>query len=1147
MESRNAAQQIFDGKVAPKTQRRSSLSSIKAPMRVFRSLSISSQISQASNSSETDVASTVSDRRRSTLRKIRSSDVSKQSLTRQASKASSNDYTEVASNSTRPTSPCGTGSRGTSLSFEATSVIKAGPLKEETSVLKTKKEYLVLTPAALFRFKSRLAAIEQFPQVSVPTSAVEALSPVDSIASFKEIGTSADVHIPLEKVVSVFRDEGTKPCFGLEIWWKDPSTSCVFANIELNFALPGDRDDWLKQIQYAVRQRTKTSPPEENGPSDVELDLARILEAKYPHQSAHMDIFPVVPRRPYGPVRSNSNEVKKGWKENSSFFLAFSKNVCFLAHFTRSPSGQRVNPSIVQYGLVTLSKVSAHTNDERFDLFFRLPLDRPKKLELSSRHHRSIVSRLFKGDTYLKPAWPLWTRRETFLIEGESQQMPLPSGEDYGGFNRTLGAFLEGYHSPSINWKVNWRDVKYTPEFQLLSPENGTKYTAHQLLAVFRALRFNDFFKSLSFRGKRSLTRDEFEVVEKSTVLFQEVVAMLLGSESIRHVDFSEVLPKAPTSTAPAASGPPSPVHQGCEVVPPIILLIRSLQSRCKSIILNGNYLGPVDVSEIFQTLQSQPNCLRGLGFSNCQLDEMAIVTLWEGIHEQRHSLEMLQLSSNFGCLEASRVSQTLWEASKLRRLDLSFCLKGTLDGPLFRPWTSSPYTDPWRLEEVNLSGWKINFDTISIFLRYLELEESDCLHQLKLNSCGISGEVATAIFCRIGKGRDIHLHLNSNPLETGSTDWIDLIHGDESPTKLHLDMIEFKHESNFDKLLKALAENSTIEFLSLVGTGPPGRASSRTSSLFSEFLEKNNTLQYLDFSGYSGKLEDAHLGWGLSGALGGLKHNESLRQLRIRNHDMGATEDITELCRVIAVNKGLAMVDMENNGFDHHQLSKLVHALELNHQIISFPISDADRGNALEKEKKLFIKNLKKPFKGSLSKSDGARLEGLLDWLRGHWDTEAKKAEEILQRNRDKPLNQALELDSECLGAWDDANLPLWLTRKPSGRDKSKTRNTMISRSSTFSDVTLSRWSAFSETPSSPTHIGNIGARGFGLSSEPALNTYTIEEEDVTPNTESDPSPMSGSSEDARTPMEGGNAARSLQDDLWMKGNVRQKSYRIE
>lgn len=427
----------------------------------------------------------------------------------------------------------------------------------------------------------------------------------------------------------------------------------------------------------------------------------------------------------------------------------------------------------------------------------------------------------------------------------------------------------------------------------------------------------------------------------------------------------------------------------------------------------------------------------------------------------------------------------------------------------------------------------QINFDTISGLLRYLEVEESSCLRQLKLNNCGMSGEIATAILCRIGKGRDMHLFLNSNHLETGSTDWIDLIQGDEVPKKLNLDMIEFKHEMNFDRLLKAMADNSTIEYLSLVGTGPPGHASATTSSLFANFLETNSTLQYLDFSGYSGKLEDAHLGWGLSGALTGLVQNESLRQLRIRNHDMGAAEDITKLCQVIAMNKGLAMLDMQNNNFDHHQLSRIVHALELNHRIISFPISDSDRDSAIAKEKQVFGKNIRKPFKGSLSRSDSAKLDGVLKWLKEHWDSETQKAESILQRNRDDYLNQALEFDTEFLKSWDDARLPSWLTRKPSNRDTTRQRDSTISRSSTISEVSIS-----------PTFAGNICSRPFGAASEPALDTYTIEEEESSPTTGYNSSPADTSPDGTGIPAADRNLTTLPRDHLWMKSHSRQRSY---
>lgn len=129
----------------------------------------------------------------------------------------------------------------------------------------------------------------------------------------------------------------------------------------------------------------------------------------------------------------------------------------------------------------------------------RLPLDQPRKLQLSSRYHRTILSKLFQADMYLKPAWPLWTRREVFGIDDGAQQAPLPNGEDYGGVRTTLEAFIQGYRCQPVEWTVKWKDVQHAPQFCLLKPRGRSQYSAHQLLAVFRAVRFNEFFKSISF------------------------------------------------------------------------------------------------------------------------------------------------------------------------------------------------------------------------------------------------------------------------------------------------------------------------------------------------------------------------------------------------------------------------------------------------------------------------------------------------------------------------------------------------------------------------------------------------------------------------------------------------------------------------
>ncbi|KAI1122868.1 RNI-like protein [Nemania abortiva] len=1100
MDPMNAAQQVLP----EKRQRRASFS----PMKAIRSLSISSQISYLSIGSDTDTSGPGSQRR--TLQKTAPSGVlKKESLIRKDSKSSTEGSAGRDSTSTQPTTPSII-SRSTSIHGDTGLVIKSGALQPEPSILKPKKEYIVLTSYALLKFKSRTAAEQQFPSIS--EQGLSSLSPVASHVSLKDFPTNTEITIPLEKVVSVFKDEGTRPSFGLEIWWKGSNTTHVFTSAVFDFRLPDERDDWIKKIRQAVKVRTKEAC-EERAPPEIELGFTPILDAGH-RKEGPVDIYPIVPRKPY---TKSPNELKKNWRDQSSFYLAFSKYSLFLGQFPTTSHGQRPSPSLVQLGLVTLSRVRVNVNDERFDLVFRIPLEPPRKLLLSSRYYRTILSRLFQADTYLKPAWPLWTRREVFHIDDGAQQMPLPNGEDYGGFRTSLEAFIQGYHCQPVEWTVKWKDVRHAPQFCLLKPRGELHYSAHQLLAVFRAIRFNEFFKSISFcdidfsslsnkfdnsqrleptislsrNGKHSLTRSEADMVESSSVLFQELVAILLGSESIRYIDLTNVLRKIPTISSSQKDSFPSASVGVCEIIPPIVMLWGSLQTRCNSITLNGNAVGEIDAVELCRMFQSRPNFLKTFEISRCNLDESSLVYLWEGLHEQRFSLEELDTSYNPGRIEASKVACTLSESSRLRRLNLAYTIRGELDGPLFSPWSTSTSFEAWRLEDLDLSGWKLNFETLCGVMKYLELDESRGLRRLSLNSCGLTGELATGIFCRIGTGRDIHLFLNGNPLETGSTDWIDLVHGDEAPTRLHLDMIQFQQESNFNRLLTALSHNKTIKFLSMVGTGPPGRVTSKTSDLLSNFLRTNDTLKFLDLSGYSGKLEDGHLGWGLSGALSGLKDNVSLHQLRLRNHDMGAAEDLSELCRIIMANKGLAMFDIRHNNFDHHQFGKLVQALAYNHQLISFPVSDADREYAVSKEKRIFLQAQKRPtIKGhdKLTKSAESRLDGVLAGLHKEWDSELEKVKMILERNRDHPGNQALEFESEYLEAWEDESLPAWLTPMPTQRDKGKRRPSEP-------DIMTSAGDLSPIETSNPISTEFQGLSDFRIS-YPPRKTYMIEEE---------------------------------------------------
>ncbi|KAJ3563360.1 hypothetical protein NPX13_g8229 [Xylaria arbuscula] len=1097
MESTKVAQQVL----SDKSQRRASFSPIKA----FRSLSIGSQISQLSIGSDADVSTSGSQRR--TLRKSGPSGSlrKKGSLMRNDSKSSSEGSVGRASTSTQPTTPSVISRSASVHGGDFGTIVKSGALQQESSILKSRKEHLVLTSTTLLKFRNRAAAEHHFPTISTADQGLSPLTPVGSYPSLKDLSSSAEISVPLEKVVSVFKDEGTRPSFGLEIWWKSSQTTHNFASLEIDFHLPDERDDWLRQIRQAVKARARALG-EERAPADIETSLTSTLDANNENDSL-VDIYPVVPRRPYTKF---PGEPKKGWRESSSFYLAFTKYSLLLAQFSGSPIGQKVVGSPARFGVVTLSRVRVNISDERFDLVFRLPLGSLRTVELSSRYHQNILTKLFKADTYLKPAWPLWTRREVFYVSDDTQQIPLPNGEDYGGFRTTLEAFIEGYRCQPVEWTVKWKNVPHAPQFCLLKAENQSPYSAHQLLAVFRALRFNEFFKSLSFHdvdfsrlsnkfdntqrlestiwlsrtGKRSLTRSEVDMVEHSSVLFQELVSVLLGSESIKSIDLTNVLRKTPTPSSVQIEDSSSVQSGVCEIIPPIVLLWASLQTRCNSIKLDGNAIGPVDAAELCRVIQSRPNFLRSFSISRCNLDEASLVYLWEGLHEQRLSLQELDTSYNPGRIEASRVANTLNEASGLRRLNLAYTVRGELEGPLFKPWSSAAF-EAWRLEELDLSGWKLNFETLCGIMKYLELDESHGLSRLSLQNCAVTGELATGLFCRIGAGRDMHLFLNGNPLEAGSIDWIDLIHAGEAPVKLHLDMIQFQHESTFNSLLTALTHNKTIKLLSMVGTSPPSRATSKTSDLLSNFFRTNKTMQFLDLSGYSGKLEDGHLGWGLSNALSGLKENTSLRQLRIRNHDMGSAQNLTELHQILAANTGLAMFDIQHNNLDHRQFGELVEALGHNHQLISFPISQADLEYAINKEKRLFAtlqgKSLTKAS-DKLSKSAESRLDGVLTRLHADWESELEKVKSILRRNRNSPANQALEVDSEYFEAWDDPDLPTWIW-PPSKPYQNNTKR----RASESSMLSVEDFSS--------SLLASIPYLSHG-DSYPSHQTYVIEEE---------------------------------------------------
>lgn len=103
-----------------------------------------------------------------------------------------------------------------------------------------------------------------------------------------------------------------------------------------------------------------------------------------------------------------------------------------------------------------------------------------------------------KADRILKPMWPQHFQQAIFDIKGLPPPLQLTSGNDLGGLTMSLPAYCAAFHVQIPVWKIEWHD-RSQPAFRLLAPDVGA-YSPLQLLAVFRALRYNSYFKAISLR-----------------------------------------------------------------------------------------------------------------------------------------------------------------------------------------------------------------------------------------------------------------------------------------------------------------------------------------------------------------------------------------------------------------------------------------------------------------------------------------------------------------------------------------------------------------------------------------------------------------------------------------------------------------------
>ena len=162
---------------------------------------------------------------------------------------------------------------------------------------------------------------------------------------------------------------------------------------------------------------------------------------------------------------------------------------------------------------------------------------------------------------------------------------------------------------------------------------SGYDYSVSELLAVFRALRYNEYFRSISFDtinlqrlhglvdnhgddhvawSSRSglLIRKYFNIMPTDkSLLYQEVQALALKTKRVRRMNFSNTLPRRRPRDDVEEGAVKDP---GCEISTALLPLCRTQLTNVNWIIFSGIELGETDLEELGMYFDNgQASCSR--------------------------------------------------------------------------------------------------------------------------------------------------------------------------------------------------------------------------------------------------------------------------------------------------------------------------------------------------------------------------------------------------------------------------------------------------------------------------------------------------------------------------------------------------------
>lgn len=839
-----------------------------------------------------------------------------------------------------------------------------------TNMFRKRTHFMVLTESHLIRFRSQARAAEMFP--SIPSSLTKGHVPrTSSASSYQELQmlSYSDITsgVPLEQVVAVYRVDDTRFTSTVEVAYLDERSRRASA-MQLQLIEYRDADSWLTSIRTAC-QHARSSAQQPILGRTIE-HLARVLERERDYDPEHFQVFKVV-------QRSLSKSVGRASAEDLS--RIGSSTICYLViglhkiHMiplqrssTRSSSTSLSELDVMasSYAIVTLTSLRVVAEEDAFQ-FSCTPLNgQPCVVSLASYAAPDIALHLRSASEYLRPEW----LRQPFFFDVPPQlddQAMLPNfpKEDHDCFDRTLIAYCAGYDvdTSRICYSVNY-ECEDAPCFQLLPPVNGPSYSTLELLAVFRALRYNESFSSLSF-AQIDLTplRHSYDPFGSDVdslctrsgnpvnvlghqdlpLLGQEIRGLALKSRRLRRLDFSHTIPHATLAEGQ------QPID--CGILEALVPLCKRSLTNVDWIVLTGLRLSEGDLNYLVDAASERKCHLRALEIGECGLSVHDIDVLLSTLSCQENTVEVIDISGAQGRFSPELFQREIGAFTRIRRLNLTRVQKTAGSEPLVAPEALLA----WRLEALYLSQTPLNEQTVDSISTYLAMSKSDILRELHVNQCGLTGhDLATFFRSMVNdekQPRSMHISANENRLKAGNTVMFRALGQNFGPTSLSMRMMDFEKENHFRELVGALKTNTTLRYLDVSRASLPYDASLETCEALRDMFATNQTLEELDISGEHAHLDTTRFGIGLNIALRGLEKNKSLKTLRIEHQALGL-QGASTLAEVLQKNTTLLEIHCEHNDINLQSFTALVDALEKNHTLLFMSSMDHDRAKSMDK-----------------------------------------------------------------------------------------------------------------------------------------------------------------------------------------------------